>query len=135
MHEALTRVYLNSGIFHLIRNSKHLWLCGDIHEFTENGIKLNRSAQGVPKNGPGHKFIVEGDTVIMATGYSAQVSLPADVFHELYQPPNWYLQVFPPYHISIAAPNSTYQNAVGTVRNYHVGIYTRLLLVFLVDPL
>jgi len=26
-------------------------------------------------------------------------------------------------------------NAIGTVGNYHIGIYTRLLLMFLVDPL
>ena len=31
--------------------------------------------------------------------------------------------------------NCTYVNAIGTVGNYHIGIYTRLLLMFLVDPL
>lgn len=28
-----------------------------------------------------------------------------------------------------------YVNAIGTVGNYHIGIYTRLLLMFLIDPL
>lgn len=30
---------------------------------------------------------------------------------------------------------STYVNAIGTVGNWHIGIYTRILLMFLVDPL
>lgn len=41
----------------------------------------------------------------------------------------WFRQV------SICANNCTYVNAIGTVGNYHIGIYTRLLLMFLVDPL
>jgi hypothetical protein len=31
--------------------------------------------------------------------------------------------------------NSTYLNAIGTVGNWHIGIYTRILLMFLIDPL
>lgn len=38
-------------------------------------------------------------------------------------------------HKSICANNCTYVNAIGTVGNYHIGIYTRFLLMFLVDPL
>jgi hypothetical protein len=36
---------------------------------------------------------------------------------------------------SISAINCTYVNAIGTVGNWHIGIYTRILLMFLVDPL
>jgi len=32
-------------------------------------------------------------------------------------------------------PRSTYISAIGTVGNWHIGIYTRILLMFLVDPL
>ena len=46
-----------------------------------------------------------------------------------------YLQCFPPQHVGICAANCTYANAIGTVGSWHIGIYTRLLLVFLVDPL
>lgn len=31
--------------------------------------------------------------------------------------------------------SSTYLAAIGTVGNWHIGIYTRILLMFLVDPL
>ena len=73
----------------------------------------------------------------MATGYHRPSLgfLPSEVFDAPYQPPAWYLQVFPPSHVSICANNCTYANAIGSVGNWHVGIYTRLLLVFLVDPL
>ncbi|KAI5367686.1 putative FAD/NAD(P)-binding domain superfamily, NAD(P)-binding domain superfamily [Septoria linicola] len=56
-------------------------------------------------------------------------------FEKNYEPPNWYLQVFPPKHMSICANNCTYVNAIGAVGNWHIGIYTRFLLMFLVDPL
>ena len=61
--------------------------------------------------------------------------LPEVHFEEPYAPPNWYLQVFPPNDPSICANNCTFVNAIGTVGNYHVGIYTRFLIMFLVDPL
>lgn len=35
----------------------------------------------------------------------------------------------------IGCNNCTYVNAIGTVGNYHIGIYTRFLLMYLVDPL
>lgn len=100
-------------------------------------MRFNQRAQGVPKNGPGHEIVVEGDMVIMATGYQrpSLSFLPEAVFNEPYQPPNWYLQTFPPGFPSLCANNCTYVNAIGTVGNYHIGIYTRLLLMFLVDPL
>lgn len=128
---------VNSEIFHQIRQGKAKWLRGDIEEVQEDGILFNKRAQGVPKGGPGHHTLVEGDIIIMATGYQrpSLAFLPAEVFEEPYGPPRWYLQVFPPSHPSICANNCTYVNAIGTVGNYHIGIYTRLLLMFLVDPL
>ena len=128
---------VNSDVFHQIRQHKAEWLRGDILGFTEEGIRINRRAQGVPKGGPGHEVEVKGDMVIMATGYERPSLnfLPDECFTEPYVPPNWYLQVFPPEHKSIAGINCTYVNAIGTVGNYHIGIYTRFMLMFLVDPL
>lgn len=132
---------VNSDIFHQIREGKAEWLRGDIIGFTENGICFNHRAKGVPKGGPGRESVVEGDMVIMATGFQrpSLAFLPDEVFKEPYQPPNWYLQVvspslchgmrsscssfqqFPPEHMSICANNCTYVNAIGTVGNYHIG--------------
>ena len=128
---------VNSDVFHQIRRGKAEWLRGDIVRMTENGILFNHRAKGVPKGGPGREEEIKGDMVIMATGYQrpSLSFLPDDDFVDPYQPPNWYLQCFPPAHVSICAINSTYANAIGTVGNWHIGIYTRLLLVFLIDPL
>lgn len=128
---------VNSEIFKQIRLGRAEWLRGDIQEVQKTGILFNKRAAKVPKGGPGHHILVEGDIIIMATGYNRPTLsfLPEEVFEEPYGPPRWYLQVFPPSHPSICANNCTYVNAIGTVGNWHVGIYTRLLLMFLVDPL
>ncbi|MCJ1290116.1 hypothetical protein MMC34_001652 [Xylographa carneopallida] len=128
---------VNSDVFRQIRDGKASWLRGDIIRMTENGVLFNHRNEGVPKGGPGREEEIKGDMVIMATGYHRPSFslLPNDVFQDLYQPPAWYLQVFPPAHVSISAINCTYTNAIGTVGSWHIGIYTRLLLVFLIDPL
>ncbi|KUL89390.1 hypothetical protein ZTR_04332 [Talaromyces verruculosus] len=128
---------VNSELFEQIRAGKARWLRGDILACKEEGILFNHRAQGVPKGGPGHESVVNGDVIIMATGYKrpSLSFLPDNVFEKKYEPPNWYLQVFPPQDPTICATNSTYLNAIGTVGNYHIGIYTRFLLMFLVDPL
>lgn len=127
----------NSELFDLIREGKVQWMRGDILSLEENGVRFVQRAQGVPKGGPGHEIIILGDVIIMATGYDRPPLsfLPERVFDAPYGPPNWYLQVFPPQYPSICATNSTYVNAIGTVGNYHIGIYTRFLLMFLIDPL
>jgi Flavin-binding monooxygenase-like len=128
---------VNDDVLELVRSGKAKWLRGDIKHFEENGILFNRRSKGVPKNGPGREILVEGDLVIMATGYQRPSLgfLPEDCFEEGFEPPNWYLQVFPPNHVDICANNCTYVNAIGTVGNYHIGIYTRMLLMYLIDPL
>jgi len=73
----------------------------------------------------------------MATGFDRPTLefLPEDSFGDPYSPPNWYLQTFPPQHVSVCCNNCTYVNAIGSVGNWHIGIYTRILLMFLSDPL
>ncbi|KAK7727457.1 hypothetical protein SLS57_002930 [Botryosphaeria dothidea] len=128
---------VNDDVLELVRSGKAKWYRGDIVEFEENGIRFNHRSQGTPKGGPGREDLIEGDVCILATGYKrpSLTFLPDDCFEEPYAPPNWYLQVFPPGHMDICANNCTYVNAIGTVGNYHIGIYTRFLLMYLVDPL
>ncbi|KAF7546256.1 hypothetical protein G7Z17_g8564 [Cylindrodendrum hubeiense] len=128
---------VNSDVMDKLREGKAEWVRCDIEEFTDRGIVVNRRAKGVPKGGPGHQEVIEADIVVMATGFKrpALSFLPDDCFEDPYQPPNWYLQTFPPKHPSISAINCTYLSAIGTVGNWHIGIYTRILLMFLVDPL
>ncbi|KAJ5391085.1 hypothetical protein N7509_006575 [Penicillium cosmopolitanum] len=127
----------NSELFNQIREGKARWLRGDIVSLEEEGILFNHRAKGVPKGGPGKEALVEADIIVMATGFKrpSLTFLPDEVFEEPYGPPNWYLQVFPPKYPYVCANNSTYVNAIGTVGNMHIGIYTRFLIMFLTDPL
>lgn len=119
-----------------VRSGRLKWLRGDIKEFVETGIVFNYRTKGVPKGGPGKETLIEGDVCVMATGYHrpSLSFLPEDVFNEPYSPPNWFLQTFPVGHVDICANNCTYINGIGTVGNVHIGIYTRVLLMFLTDP-
>ncbi|KAJ5679962.1 hypothetical protein N7462_008206 [Penicillium macrosclerotiorum] len=127
----------NSELFDQIRQGKAHWLRGDIVSVEEKGVLFNHRAHGVPKGGPGKEQLVEGDIIVMATGFKrpSLTFLPEEVFEEPYGPPNWYLQVFPPKYPDICANNSTYIDAIGTVGNMHIGIYTRFLMMFMTDPL
>lgn len=128
---------VNSDVMDKIRNGDAAWLRGDIKGFEEKGIRFNKRAKGVPVDGPGHEELVEADIVVMATGYSrpSLSFLPSDSFVEPYGPPNWYLQSFPPQHPSICANNCTYVNGIGSVGNWHIGIMSRFLFMFIADPL
>lgn len=128
---------VNSDVMDKIRSGKAEWLRGDIKTFTEEGIKFNLRAKGVPAGGPGKEVTIKADIVVMATGFDRPSLdfLPEDNFEEPYGPPNWYLQTFPPKHPSVCCNNCTYVNAIGSVGNWHIGIYTRILLMFLSDPL
>ncbi|KAK3352259.1 hypothetical protein B0T25DRAFT_180742 [Lasiosphaeria hispida] len=128
---------VNSDVMDKLRSGKAEWVRCDIEKFTEDGVLVNKRAKGVAPGGPGQKVVIKGDLVVMATGYKRpQLSfLPDSCFEEPYVSPNWYLQTFPPSHPSISCINCTYKNAIGTVGNWHIGIYTRFLLMFLVDPL
>jgi cation diffusion facilitator CzcD-associated flavoprotein CzcO len=91
---------VNSDVMEKIRSGKAEWLRGDIKNFTETGILFNLREKGVPAGGPGHEELIEGDIVIVATGFTRPSLnfLPPDTFNEPYAPPNWYLQTFPPQH-------------------------------------
>jgi hypothetical protein len=128
---------VNSDVMDKIRSGQAEWLRGDVKCFTENGILFNVRGKGVPAGGPGYEREIKADIVIMATGFARPTLnfLPEDSFGQPYDPPNWYLQTFPPSHVSVCANNCTYVNAIGSVGNWHIGIYTRILLMFLSDPL
>lgn len=128
---------VNTDVMDKIRSGQAEWVRCDIEGFEEGGVKVNRRAKGVPAGGPGREDVIEADMVVLATGFQrpSLSFLPKDSFEEPYGAPNWYLQTFPPNHPSISAINCTYLSAIGTVGNWHIGIYTRILLMFLVDPL
>ncbi|ROV99429.1 hypothetical protein VMCG_06403 [Cytospora schulzeri] len=128
---------VNSDVMDKMRSGEAEWVRCDIEQIEERGVRVNRRVKGVPPGGPGREDLIEADMVVLATGFKrpSLSFLPQDSFEEPYGAPNWYLQTFPPNHPSISAINCTYLSAIGTVGNWHIGIYTRILLMFLVDPL
>lgn len=128
---------VNDDVLALVRAGKAEWLRGDVLGFEERGVRFNHRSPGVPKGGPGREMLVPGDLCVLATGFARPSLgfLPDECFEQPYAPPSWYLQVFPPSEVSVCAANCTYVSAIGTVGNYHIGIYTRFLLMALVDPL
>ncbi|KOS22206.1 putative monooxygenase [Escovopsis weberi] len=129
---------VSSGVMAALRGGAARWVRGDVEALARGGVVVHRRARGVPKHGPGHRELVPADAVVMATGFRrpSLALLPDDCFADRrYGPPNWYLQTFPPGHPSATAINATYVDAIGSVGNWHVGIYTRILLMFVLDPL
>jgi cation diffusion facilitator CzcD-associated flavoprotein CzcO len=100
---------VNSDVMDKIRDGSAEWLRGDIKGFTEEGLRFNVRSKGVPAGGPGKERIVKGDIVVMATGFDRPTLnfLPDDSFEDPYTPPSWYLQTFPPQHVSVCANNCT----------------------------
>ena len=127
---------VNDDMLEQVRSGRIDWLRGDIKEFKEKGILFNHREAGVPKGGPGREELIEGDICVMATGFQrpSLAFLPQECFSSPYSPPNWFLQSFPPGYSDLCANNCTYVNAIGTVGNIHIGLYTRLLLMFITDP-
>ncbi|KAI6011823.1 FAD/NAD(P)-binding domain-containing protein [Pisolithus marmoratus] len=78
----------------------------------------------------------KADVVILATGYKhpSLSFLPQELFPKDYERPSLYLQNFSTEDWSVLLTNSAYLNAIGTVGHFHIGIYTRILLTFLLDP-
>lgn len=98
---------VNSDVLDKIRSGDAEWVRCDIESFTQKGVEVNRRERGTSPGGLGRLDTIEGDLIVMATGFKRpELSfLPGDCFHKPYAPPNWYLQTFPPCHPSISAIN------------------------------
>ncbi len=104
--------------------------------FDEDGVVFNNRAPGVETGTTGHETKEKAEVCILATGYSrpSLQFLPQEYLRDPYGPPNYFLQVFPPDDPTICALNSTWVRGHGSVAGFHIAIYTRLLIVFVVDP-
>eukprot|EP01097_Dermamoeba_algensis_P011185 TRINITY_DN855_c0_g2_i1.p2 TRINITY_DN855_c0_g2~~TRINITY_DN855_c0_g2_i1.p2 ORF type:complete len:287 (-),score=107.92 TRINITY_DN855_c0_g2_i1:113-973(-) len=54
-----------------------------------------------------------------------------DMFPDKYQPPNLYLQTFSVMDPTLLLTNTSFRHAIGTVGHFHIGMYSRLLLMYL----
>lgn len=112
------------------------WIRGDVACFIQDGIHFRRRKSGDARGTIGVPSDEKGDVCILATGYTrpSLSFLPKLASTGTYRPPNWYLQTFPTENATVCATNCTWKDGIGSVGGCHIGIYTRFLLVFLIDP-
>lgn len=121
----------NSQILEEVRTGRVRWLKGSLVESSNTGV--------LAKFEPGQKHSlmnVDADIIVKATGFERPTLyfLPANTCKEPYLPPSWFLGAFPPSSPDICAINCTYLNGIGTVGHWHIGVYARLMMVFLMHP-
>lgn len=130
---------VNDDFLNHIRQGSVAYKRGDTIEITPQGVKFNARARDSKPGDKGVETIETADIIVMATGFERPSvdMLPQDLFPvegpRSYKRPNLYLQNFSTEDWSILLTNSSYMDAIGTVGNWHIGLYARVLMVFLLD--
>ncbi|KAI0051320.1 FAD/NAD-P-binding domain-containing protein [Auriscalpium vulgare] len=132
---------LNDVFLQHVRDGRCEYVRGDTLRFTKSGVLVrvrprgSKSGDKGPDDQPFQEKDFAGPVVVLATGFHKPELdfLPEDLFPEGYGRPNLYLQNFSTEDWSVLTTNSSYQNAIGTVGHFHIGIYTRILLLLLLD--
>lgn len=127
---------VNTNVLSLVREGRGDYQRGDILSVKGDGIAWNARKRGQKKGEKGKEMFSKADIIVLACGFERPTFdfLPDDLFPEGYTRPNMYLQVFPVTDWSVLCTNSTFHDAVGTVGHVHIGIYSRILTLFLNDP-
>ncbi|KAI0703404.1 hypothetical protein BC835DRAFT_1410684 [Cytidiella melzeri] len=126
---------VNDEFLKHVRAGKCDYVRGDTERLTSRGVRVNVRQRDSKPGDEGQIKEFDADVVVMATGFSKPKIdfLPDDLFPEGYERPNLYLQNFATEDWSILMTNSSYMNAIGTVGHFHIGIYARILMTFLMD--
>lgn len=119
--------HVRSGVCEYVR--------GDTIRVTPSGVLVNTRGRQSKPGDKGTEKEFKADVLVLATGYERPEIdfLPGDLWPSGYERPNLYLQNFSTEDWSILMTNSAYMDAIGTVGHVHIGIYTRILLTFLLD--
>lgn len=116
---------------HLKNSGTVTWIQGDCQRFVEKGLEVQR--RGTQPHLGSKPLTEQCDVCIYATGYQRPTIDFLSKFANGYTAPSWFLQVFPPGTPTICAINSTWVHGIGSVGAAHIGMYTRLLLVYTLD--
>lgn len=127
---------VNSTALQDIREGKADYVRGDVVELQGHSVKFNKRKRGSKPEDEGQETNYAADVIVVATGFEIPPLdfLPDDLFPEDYVRPNLYLQNFSIKDVSVCCTNASFIGAVGTVGHVHIGIYARILAVFLMDP-
>lgn len=118
-----------------VRAGRCQYIRGDTLGLTRESVKVSVRGRGSKPGDEGEENEFPADVVVLATGFKKPDIgfLPEDLFPEGYERPNLYLQNFSTEDWSVLMTNSSYMNAIGTVGHFHIGMYMRILLTFLMD--
>ncbi|PWN29568.1 FAD/NAD(P)-binding domain-containing protein [Jaminaea rosea] len=127
---------VNSSALQDIREGKADYLRGDVLELTSKSIRFNKRTRGTKPESKGREMNLDADVIVIATGFDVPSLdfLPKDLFPEDYQRPNLYLHHFSVKDTSVVCTNAAFVGAVGTVGHVHIGVYARILAMFLLEP-
>jgi len=131
---------LNSEFFQHVRAGKAEYLRGDTLGLTTNGVRFNKRTRQSKPGDDGEEVELQADVVVMATGFERPSVdfLPKNLFPEgeagPYTRPNLYLGQFAVTDWSVLLTNSAFVDAIGTVGHVHIGMYARILMLFLAHP-
>ncbi|KAH9821883.1 hypothetical protein DFH28DRAFT_1079067 [Melampsora americana] len=120
---------VNNRFLNLIRDGSADYLRGNVARFVNDGLEIVPHDQTDP-------IQLKADLIIDATGFERPKMdfLPNTLFPNGYEPPSLFLLNFSVNDHTVLFTNSAYKDAFGTVGHFHIGIYTRILLMFLVEP-
>ncbi|SCZ92474.1 BZ3500_MvSof-1268-A1-R1_Chr5-2g07892 [Microbotryum saponariae] len=130
---------VNNDFLDHIREGKIAYKRGDTQEFTAQGVRFSERERDQDIGEEGIDTVVTADIVVFATGYERPSIdfLPKDLFPvegaRDYQPPNLYIQMFSTEDCSVLLTNAAYLDAIGTVGSFHIGVFARVLMLFLLD--
>jgi len=118
-----------------VREGRCEYVRGDTQRLTQDSVVVNVRDRDSKPGDQGKKKSFKADVVVLATGFEQPTIdfLPEDLFPDDFKRPNLYLQNFSTEDWSILMTNSSYVNGIGTVGHIHIGFYTRILLVLLMD--
>lgn len=130
---------VNDIFFRHVRSGSARYIRGDLLEILPSALKLNVRTDRTSKPGdPGVKEILKADVIIDATGYDRPEYefLPVlKLFPSKdYSPPHIFMQTFSVSDPTCVMTNAAYFDGIGAVGHYHIGISTRLLMMFLLQP-
>ena len=127
---------VNNAFFRLVREGSADYHRGEVTSVKSDGLEWNYRLRSQRKAEEGEKKFINADIIVLASGYHrpSMDFLPKDLFPDGYSSPNMYLQCFPVHDPSIVCTNATYVDGFGSVGSLHIGIYARLLALFLRRP-
>lgn len=127
---------VNSGSLDDIRAGRADYIRGDVKELQRDSVKFNKRTRGTKSGDKGQEVTYKADVIVVATGFDVPSLsfLPEDyLFPDDFSRPNLFLNVFSVNDVSVSLTNAAFVGALGTVGHFHIGVYSRILAMFLLD--